>query len=245
MIISCVAVKGGCGKTTLSAHLAGYLARSGKLVAALDGDPQKGLTLWLKEALPDVEVIRAETPDEILESLPELQERAEYVIADGMAGAMEGSRALMLRSDLVVIPMTPSILDLRALQDTARLVQQARSIRGGLPRAVVVLNRWQPNTIISKEIAEAVPDIGLPVVKAIIKQRTAIADSCGQARFTWELGRNAADAAQEIEFALEEVLSHDSTSETERSPEGGGESISGGREAERAGSPGPGSGGAP
>jgi chromosome partitioning protein len=39
--------KGGVGKTTLTAHLAVYLARRGQRVAVVDADPQGNITSWL------------------------------------------------------------------------------------------------------------------------------------------------------------------------------------------------------
>ena len=39
--------KGGCGKTTLSVNIAGFLANRGKHVALLDMDIQQSASLWL------------------------------------------------------------------------------------------------------------------------------------------------------------------------------------------------------
>lgn len=46
-IIAIANQKGGVGKTTLTAHLAVYLARRGRQVAVVDADPQGNITSWL------------------------------------------------------------------------------------------------------------------------------------------------------------------------------------------------------
>ena len=46
-IIAVANQKGGVGKTTLTVHLATYLARQGRRVAVVDADPQGNATSWL------------------------------------------------------------------------------------------------------------------------------------------------------------------------------------------------------
>lgn len=206
MIISTVQVKGGTGKTTIAAHLAGYLFNQGHRVSVLDADPQQGASLWLKAALPLVEVVPAHDPDEILDLLPSMEGAADFVICDGPAGGAEPTRALMLRSSLALLPCGPSVLDLRALADSARLVKQAQSIRKGKPGAVVVLNKMEPHTNLSREIREAAPSIGLDVAAGEIRKRAAYADSFGQGLFVWNMGYAAREASQEIEALFMEIL---------------------------------------
>jgi chromosome partitioning protein len=51
-VIALANQKGGVGKTTLTVHLALYLARQGRTVAVVDADPQGNTTSWLLEGDP-------------------------------------------------------------------------------------------------------------------------------------------------------------------------------------------------
>lgn len=213
-VIAVVQVKGGVGKSTLAAHLVGWLHKQGKTVAVVDSDPQQAVSRWLSEALPDVETITALRSDDVIEAVPELAERFGFVICDGPGGEDEATRALMLRADLALLPCGPSALDLRALKETAHLVKQARSIRGGLPDAVVVLNRQQPRTLVSQDVAAEAPALGLRVAGTVIRQRAATADSAGQGTFVWDLAVSGArDAAVEIQTLFGEVFTDGSQEE--------------------------------
>lgn len=208
-VIAVVGVKGGVGKSTVCAHLVGWAVRQGWSVGALDCDPQQAISRWLSGASLEVETITALTPGEVHQGIPELAGRYDLVLADGPAGEAEVTRALLLRASLAVLPCGPSFLDLRALRETAELVKSARTLPGRdgqIPDAVVCLNRQRPQELVSKDVIEAAPALGLRVAESIIRQRAAIADSGGQCAFCWDMGSRAQDAAVELMALCREVL---------------------------------------
>jgi len=206
MIISAVGTKGGTGKSTLAVHLVGFLVDHGHRLALLDADDQGAAATWATEALPGLVVARASDADAILEVIPELSEGHDHVVVDGPPGSAEPTRAILLRSDRALLPCGPSVLDLRGLADTVRLVKQAQSIRGGPPDALVVLNRMQLNTRLGKHTVAEAPRLGLPVARARVKARQVVADASSRNALVWRMGAAARDATRELRAVCEEAL---------------------------------------
>src|SRR5579859_7433893 len=140
MIIVVANSKGGVGKSTLAVHLAAWLHEQGHSVTLADCDTQHSSSDWIKEAAPEVKTVRLADPDEILDRLPTLGQQSDFVVADGPGSNTETSRALLLRGDLALVPCKASMLELRALAQATNQLRQAQDIRGGRPRAQIVLN---------------------------------------------------------------------------------------------------------
>jgi chromosome partitioning protein len=140
MIIGIANMKGGVGKSTLSVHLAAWLHSLGHRVTLADCDMQASSSQWIQEAVPEIKAVHYDNADAILNELPLLNQEADYVIADGPGSLAETSRALLLRADLAIVPCKASMLEIRALAATTTVVRQAQDIRGGLPRAIIVLS---------------------------------------------------------------------------------------------------------
>src|SRR5689334_12190536 len=115
MVLTLSNSKGGVGKTTIAVHLAIWLAEQGKNVAYVDSDVQGSSTYWLERAAPDMKMVRLMTKDDVLTTLPQINNEADFVIADGPAGLSEVTRSLFYRADLALLPCGPSMLDIQAL----------------------------------------------------------------------------------------------------------------------------------
>jgi chromosome partitioning protein len=197
MIIALANSKGGVGKSTLAVHLAVWWKEKGSQVALVDSDAQSASSVWFQEAVPDTPVFRLQTPDDILDQMPELQSDFEHVVIDGPAGLSEITRAILLVADLAVLPCGPSVLDLRAVNEAIRVVKQAQKVRRGPPRVVLVPNKLQVQYRLSRELLETVNSLGIPSL-AGLRLRQAYADAAGQGTVVWRLGRRGEVAAAEI-----------------------------------------------
>lgn len=136
-IISLISQKGGVGKTTLAINLAVAACAEGKRGVIADTDPQQSIAHWYaaRKGVPPLPYAASVFPD----ALPAFAEKArgngaDFLFIDSSPNSTEDSLAVADQSDLLVIPCSPSFLDLRALKRTENIVRLS-----GRP-AVAVLN---------------------------------------------------------------------------------------------------------
>lgn len=216
MIVAFANSKGGVGKSTMAVHLAGWTQERGRRVVLVDADVQCSSSAWLREAVSDIPVVRLATADDVLDRVPALAGDFDLIVLDGPAGLSEVTRSLLLVADLAILPCGPSVLDLRAVREALRVVNQAQHIRQGRPRALIVPNKVQVQYRLSQELLEALPALGVETLPSL-RLRQACAEAAGQGTFVWRLGQRGEDAASELTAIFEEVMSYESTA-NDRSP---------------------------
>lgn len=206
VIIAIVNSKGGVGKSTLAGNLAAWLNEQGHSVTLVDCDTQQSSSEWIREAMPEVRVVRLGTPDEVLDELPTLRGETEYIVADGPGSQSETSRALLMWADLAVVPCKASMFEARALAKNTAFIRQAQAIRHGMPQAVAVLSMVGRDYRLTKDMREAAAALDLSLAASPITLRQAYADAPGQATFVWRMSARERDAAEEIDRLFRELL---------------------------------------
>jgi chromosome partitioning protein len=206
MIIVVANSKGGVGKSTLSVHLAAWLHDQGHCVTLADCDSQQSSSEWIREAVPGVNAVRLDNPDDILNDLPGLQADADYVIADGPGSQTETSRALLLRADLALVPCKASMLEVRALAKATDVLRQAQDIRHGVPNAIIVLSMVAMHYRLTQDMKDAAAALNLPLASKAMILRQIYADAPGQGSVVWQMGARAREAAREINELFREIL---------------------------------------
>lgn len=196
MIVALLNQKGGTGKTTLSLHLAGALARQGQRVLVVDADPQGSALDWA-EARTQAGLERrfgvVGLPRETLHrEAPALARDADHVVIDGPPRVTGIARSALLAADVVLMPVQPSPFDGWASAEMLRLLDEARMFRPELA-ARFVLNRCAARTVIARETGEALQASEPPLLSARIGQRVAFADAAAAGRLVDE--QDGADAA--------------------------------------------------
>jgi len=100
--------KGGCGKTTIATNLAGYYANKGVTTSLVDLDQQRSSFQWVKSR--PATAARIDVFTEAQESYT-----SKRVIYDCPAQIHLGlTSELINKSDIIVMPINPSVIDHRA-----------------------------------------------------------------------------------------------------------------------------------
>ena len=207
-IIAFVNQKGGCAKSTTSVHLAYWLtSKKKKNVLLIDADAQRSSSVWLASLEADIPFEVLQTPDDLLEQIPLLAERYEYLVVDAPAGLAEACRAILFRADLAIVPCQPTGIDLKSASDAVRIIRQAQSVRGGAPAAAIFLSRAVRGTRLLDEAISLLTKTNIPVLKTVIHQKQAIADTFGQSKVVWNLlGKSATESANEFDRLFKEIM---------------------------------------
>ncbi|MCY4607899.1 MAG: AAA family ATPase [bacterium] len=205
MIISFLNQKGGVGKTTLAVHTAAGLALDGLDVILVDADPQGSALDWLaaRQKPPLFAVVGMPRPV-LHRQLPRLAATVDAVVIDGPPSLANIARSAMLASDLVLIPVQPSPYDVWAVGDLVELVDEARLDHDSIDARFVVSRRIA-NTVIGRDVAEALGEWPVPVLETHITQRVAFAESAATGLAVMESAPGSA-AAGEVRSLVREVM---------------------------------------
>lgn len=205
MLIVLANTKGGVGKSTLAVHLAVWLHDRGFKTALIDADRQKSSSVWVAEAEPAITVATTDSPDGCLAEAQGLARSHDFVVGDGPGGLDDLSRTLLLLADLALLPISPSVLDLRSVQQATAILRYAQGINGGKPEGRLVLNKMRTRDTISKELRNAAPTLGVQCANHVVRDLQAYRDAAQQGTVVTRLGRKAAQASNDISALFHEL----------------------------------------
>lgn len=167
-VLTMAAQKGGAGKTSLATSLAVAAVRSGEIVCAIDLDPQGSLREWSERREAQDIVFRPVEASGLAAVLKRLRDHGKTTLCIlDTAGVIGPEVTVALQqSDLALLPVRPSLLDLTATRRTAEKLTAL-----GRPFAFV-LNQTQSVAFARVEdAAQALVEIG-PLYPGSIALRT-------------------------------------------------------------------------
>ena len=175
MIISVTSLKGGVGKSTITQNLAICFAHSGYKVCIADADANQSALRWSSlrdESLPKVPAFG--TPEKTISSnIKQLSDDYEIVLIDGTPSLDRVTSKIILLADLLIIPILPSGLDLWATEHFLERYSDAQDQKEKPIPAYFLLNQFQSNLNLNKEVREVLQDTGIPVLENVLRPRVA------------------------------------------------------------------------
>ena len=204
MIISFVNQKGGVGKTTTAINLAASLARKNYSVVLIDADPQGSAIRW--QAVENNEAFEViELPDTVVkEEFEILDDSCDYLLVDSPPGKSEISRDILTLSDLAIIPVSPSSLDIWSCKGTLEMVNEARTENENLAVQFMVTKKI-PGTRVAREISDELTVFGEKVMQGELSQRVAFIDAMKHGVSVTQFSPGS-KAAKEVEALCDELI---------------------------------------
>ncbi len=176
MILSITSLKGGVGKSTISQNLAVCFAHAGYKVCIFDVDTNQSAIHWSgirPDESPPIPVFGQPDGIELSKNVKLISRDYEVVIIDGTPSLNKVTSKIILLADMLLIPILASGLDMWATKQFLERYQDAVEEKEKAIPAYFLLNQYQSNTNLAKEVKEVLDETEIPVLKTTLKNRTA------------------------------------------------------------------------
>lgn len=204
MIISLVNQKGGVGKTTVAVNLASGLSKKGYRVLLVDADPQGSVLQWqsIVEDHPFAVVHRPSAS--LLSDKKGMTRGHDHVIIDAPPAIGEITQAVLAVSNMGIVPIGPSPLDLWSSKETLSLFPEVRKQNRRI-QARLLICRKIVGTRVGREAREALETYDVDLFDAEISQRVAFVEAMISGRSVLDHAPRS-EAAREIEALCGEIV---------------------------------------
>jgi chromosome partitioning protein len=141
--------KGGSGKSTICINLASYYAQSGMDVTIIDLDPQQSSIQWLKMRPISKPKITGTTSSSKIQ-----KKKKDAIVIYDLPAAVHGDRLYnyLKKTDIVIVPVIPSPIDMRAASDFINELRKAGPVIRKKIKIGLVANRARAITNIFLEL---------------------------------------------------------------------------------------------
>ncbi|MEW6351460.1 MAG: ParA family protein [Thermodesulfobacteriota bacterium] len=208
-VIGVVQGKGGTGRSTVSTNLAGGLSTHYP-TALIDCDmPQGTSASWAalrhaEKRMGNLTIATAPTHRSLVDQAKRLGQTHRFLVVDAPPRIAEITRAILILSSLVVIPIGPSAAEVWATTDVLKTIEEARAHRPNL-LARLLWTRIRRRTKVAQQIPGAVnEELHVQSLKSVLGQRVAYTEALACGRTVSEWGDPV--ARQELDALVTEVV---------------------------------------
>jgi chromosome partitioning protein len=205
--IGIIQVKGGAGRSTLATNLAGELSKRGPTVLIDSDMPQGTSASWCSirgttDQAGDLTGDTARDHQELIIKTERHTKTADYLVLDGPPRIAEMTRAILMLSDVCLLPVAASVAEIWATSDVLTIIEQARKVRPVDVR--LVWTRHRAYTTLARELSDQVKaELPLPRLKTTLGLRVAYVEALGAGLTVAETGDPA--AREELAHLMAEV----------------------------------------
>ena len=213
MIISFVNQKGGVGKTTSAINVAASLKRRNYKIGFIDADPQGSATQWHSvEDNTAFEIMHHPEPISRSE-INALSQDYDFLVIDAPPAIGDITKSILAVTDLSIIPLSPSSLDVWSCKGTLEMVDEARQENPDLD-VKLLINRKIPGTRVGREARDSLAVFDMDILDTEMCQRVAYIDAMTSGVSVMQYAPSS-KAADEVESLCDEITLPQEQSEPE------------------------------
>lgn len=176
MIISLVNQKGGVGKTTTAVNLADFMALRERPVLLVDADPQGSVLQW--QSIADNQRFKVTHHPMPFSSgdRRSLSRGFPHVVVDAPPALGDITRSVLAVSDLAIVPIAPSPLDIWSSRETTSLIDETKARHRRIGGRLLICRKI-PRTRVGRDAREAMDAYDMEVFETEVCQRVAYVEA--------------------------------------------------------------------